>query len=67
MEEWGFGYGSASTIRQAERIVPVGIKVLPFTRETVGPKNWSFLSAPSVLAVSIGSDLGEQENPTGGN
>lgn len=48
MEECGFGCGSSFTTRQAERTVPEGIKVLPFTREPVGPKNWSFLSVPSI-------------------
>lgn len=65
--DWGFGHASVSSTRHAETVRPIRIKVLPFRREPVGPKNWSLLSALSFLVVGIESGLQEEEYLTGGS
>lgn len=65
--DWGFDHGLVSTTRHVERVMRIGIKVLPFGRELVGPKDWPLLSALSFLVVGIDSGLQEEENLTGGS
>lgn len=43
--DWGFDQRSVSTTRHAETVMHIGIQVLHFHREPVGPKNWPLLSA----------------------
>lgn len=66
IQETGALVMDQSPLTGMQRVMPLGIKVLPF-REPVGPKNWSLLSALSLLVVGIDSGLQEEGNLGGGH
>lgn len=58
---------TAFSLGHAEREMPAGIKVSPFSGKPIGSKSWHLLSLPSLLVVGRDSDQGEEEHPTAGN